>query len=262
LRKRVDKLFNITGLSKQSFIGKILRKSLKLVIPKDAVLPILQGPARGMKWLVGSSVNACWLGSYEFRKQQKILEYLQPGMVAYDIGAHAGFFTLIFSRIVGPSGKVYAFEPLPENIRFLRKHQELNKSNNVIIEPVAVSNKNEEICFYKDSQTYKGNIVNNNSDIIDNIKVESITIDHYIEINNKRSPDFIKMDVEGAESMVLTGMAKLMAIKKPILFIALHNEEVAKECSLILKKYNYEIFDLEGNATDISRTFIDEIIAP
>jgi FkbM family methyltransferase len=253
-------LFNITGLSKHSFIGKILRKSLKLVIPGGAVVPILQGPARGMKWLVGSSVNACWLGSYEFKKQQKILEFLKPGMMAYDIGAHAGFFTLIFSKVVGPSGKVYAFEPLPENIRFLRKHLELNKINNIIIEPVAVSNKNEEISFFKHSETYKGNILNKESDTLDNIKVVSITIDQYTE-TSKQYPDFIKMDVEGAESMVLTGMAKLLETKKPILFIALHNEEVTKECSLILKKYKYEIFDLEGNAIDLYRTFIDEIIA-
>jgi hypothetical protein len=115
-------VLNLTNFSSQSFLGRMLRKSLNLLVSKDAVIPILQGPGRGMKWIVGSSVNSCWLGSYEFKMQKSIVKYLRPGMIAYDIGAHVGFYTLLFSRIVRPHGKVYAFEPLPENIQFLQKY--------------------------------------------------------------------------------------------------------------------------------------------
>ncbi len=80
-----------------------------------------------MKWIVGSSNHGCWLGSYELKKQNQLVKYLKPGMIVYDIGAHVGFYTLIISKAVGPNGMVYAFEPFPDNIIFLKKHISLNK---------------------------------------------------------------------------------------------------------------------------------------
>ncbi len=137
----------------------MLKKSLDLVLSKDAVLPVLRGPVKGMKWIVGSSVHSCWLGSYEFLEQQAILRYLKPGMVAYDIGAHVGFYTLMFAKIVGPSGEVHAFEPYPENVRFLQKHLELNRLTNVILKPLAISDKSGEVEFYKSYTAFMGNIM-------------------------------------------------------------------------------------------------------
>jgi len=77
-------MINFSGLNANSRIGKILRKILKLT-PKGFVFPILQGPAKGMKWIVGSSNHGCWLGSYELKKQKQIVKYLKPCMVVYDI---------------------------------------------------------------------------------------------------------------------------------------------------------------------------------
>jgi FkbM family methyltransferase len=239
----------------------MLRKSLKLLVSKDAVIPILQGPSRGMKWIARSSVNSCWLGSYEFQKQKSIMKYLRPGMTAYDIGAHVGFYTLLFYNIVKPDGRVYAFEPLPENITMLKKHLTLNKMDNVVIEPVAVSNNNKEISFYKNTSTYKGNIVKKDAKSIDVVKFLSTTIDHYVYEEKNNPPDFVKMDIEGAELLALAGMIRVLQEKKPIIFLALHGEEVAKECCKILTRHQYTISDLEGRAIDINQTYVDEIIA-
>jgi len=254
-------LLNFSSMSSQSWLGRMLKQFLQRLIPRDAVLPIIHGPARGMKWLVSSSVYSCWLGSYEFKQQQTILKYLKPGMVAFDIGAHVGFYTLMFSKIVGLSGKVYAFEPLPDNYRILQKHLNLNSITNVITEPVAVSNKDDEVLFYISHNTYMGNIVNNTEEIMKSIYVYSISIDQYIDIKNKNYPNFVKMDVEGAEALALTGMKKLLQAKKPILFISLHNKEVAKECAMLLKGYNYTMLDLEGKSIDIHKVNAGEIIA-
>jgi FkbM family methyltransferase len=248
------------AINSQSLLGRMLKKSLDLLISKDTVVPVLRGPVKGMKWIVGSSVHSCWLGSYEFSEQQAILRHLKPGMAAYDIGAHVGFYTLMFSKIVGPSGEVHAFEPYPDNIRFLQRHIELNKLHNVVINSLAVSNKSGEIEFYKSYTAFMGNIMNK-LEWLDSLKVNAINLDQYININGNRPPDFVKMDVEGAESLVLAGMEELINIKKPILFISLHGEEVAKKCSIILKKYKYKTFDLEGNAVDIYQNYYNEIIA-
>ncbi|MBN8636124.1 MAG: hypothetical protein J0M07_12425 [Anaerolineae bacterium] len=99
---------NFSGISRQSLIGQLLRLPLALM-PKSARVPILQGALRGRWWIAGSSNHGCWLGSYEFDKQQRLSAHVQPGMVVYDIGAHVGFYTLLAAQLVGPGGHVFSF---------------------------------------------------------------------------------------------------------------------------------------------------------
>lgn len=101
-------------------------------------MPILQGPLRGKRWIVSSSTAGCWLGSYELDKQRRFATTLRPGHVVYDLGANAGFYTLLASKLVGRSGHVVAFEPLPENLAALRRHLELNGVDNVTVMDAAV----------------------------------------------------------------------------------------------------------------------------
>jgi len=117
-------------LHPDAWLGKLLRMPLK-VIPKNAVLPILQGPGRGLKWIVRSYNHGCWLGSYEFEKQAVMREIVRPGDVVYDIGAHVGYFSIIFGKLVGAAGSVYAFEPMRENYDFITQHIAINKISNV-----------------------------------------------------------------------------------------------------------------------------------
>ncbi|NQV00191.1 MAG: FkbM family methyltransferase [Parcubacteria group bacterium] len=120
----------------------MLRFPLKL-IPSGVVVPVMQGVLKGKKWVVGSGDNhGYWLGSYEYRMQSFFAETIKPGSVVYDIGANVGFYTLLASKIVGVQGRVFAFEPLPENIFYVRKHVELNHCDNVVIIEAAVSEKN------------------------------------------------------------------------------------------------------------------------
>lgn len=85
-------MINISKIDYRSSIGKLLRLPLKL-IPNSTVLPILQGKLKGKKWIKGSSINGCWLGIYEFDKQILFQDYIKAGMVVYDVGANAGFYT-------------------------------------------------------------------------------------------------------------------------------------------------------------------------
>src|SRR5580698_11236472 len=91
-------------------ISRTIRMPGRL-IPKSAIFRIRKGPNKGFKWVAGSSVHSCWLGTYELRKQYQLERRIRPGMTVYDIGANAGFYTLLFSRLVGATRTVYAFEP-------------------------------------------------------------------------------------------------------------------------------------------------------
>ncbi|HEV8435127.1 MAG TPA: FkbM family methyltransferase, partial [Thermoanaerobaculia bacterium] len=115
-----------------TFIGRLLRLPLRLV-PNGRVVRIKSGPLRGWRWITGSAPHGCWLGTYERDSQRAFMDNVHEGDVVYDIGANAGFFTLLASTLAGPRGLVFAFEPLPRNVALLERHVSLNGCENVRI---------------------------------------------------------------------------------------------------------------------------------
>ncbi|MBI2331372.1 MAG: FkbM family methyltransferase, partial [Chloroflexi bacterium] len=67
-----------------------------------------------------------WLGTYEPELQAALRDLARPGMTAYDVGAHIGYISLLLARAVSPSGRVFAFEPLPANLERLQANLTLN----------------------------------------------------------------------------------------------------------------------------------------
>ena len=133
-------MINFSKSAFNSPLGKLLRLPLKL-IPGKTVLPILQGPLKGKRWIKGSSINGCWLGTYELDKQVLFSKYIKHGMTVYDVGANVGLYSLLSSVLAGKEGKVFSFEPLPENISYLKKHIKLNNLTNVKVIVKAVNDK-------------------------------------------------------------------------------------------------------------------------
>ena len=109
---------NFSAVPHSSSLGKALRLPLRL-IPADAVLPVLQGPLRGMKWISGSSNHGCWLGSFEYHKQRLFDAAIKRKSVVCDIGANVGLYSLVASR---KAMRVIAVEPMLENVRYLERH--------------------------------------------------------------------------------------------------------------------------------------------
>ena len=133
-------MINWSAIDHRSISGRLLRLPARL-LPARTVVRIRRGPARGLRWIAGSSIHGCWLGTYELEKQVALQRFIQPNMTIYDIGAQAGFYTLLFSRSVGETGRVYAFEPCPYEARFLVDHVRANNLTNVTILQVAVSDR-------------------------------------------------------------------------------------------------------------------------
>jgi FkbM family methyltransferase len=232
---------SLVQISPRSWLGKVIRLPLRLV-SKKAVVPILSGPCRGMRWVVGANIHGCWLGTYEDAKQKIVQKYVRPGMVIYDIGANAGYYSLLFSRLVGPTGKVFAFEPLPGNLEFLRRHIEINRLSNVTVIPAAVSAEDGVGHFQVRAHNSMGAL----SDSKDDLQVQTRSLDQFLKDHPR--PDLIKMDIEGGESDALRGSRNLLQINKTTWFIAIHGAEAFRQCCEILGEAHLEPKPFEGSS--------------
>ncbi len=245
---------NFSGISRSSVLGFLLRLPLKLV-PKNAVVPVLQGKLRGKKWIAGSGNHGCWLGSYEFEKQQYIIQTIQADATVYDVGAHVGYYTLLFSEMVGDSGKVVAFEPLPNNIAYIKRHLELNNLHNVRLIEAAVADQPGKTYFQVAVSSSMGHITDTKT--TDTVEVDRVSLDDLIAQNNLPRPDYIKFDIEGAELLALQGALNTLQQHHPTVFLATHGKDVHAGCCALLSNLGYSLSTIDGSA--VMET--DEIVA-
>jgi FkbM family methyltransferase len=244
-------LANLSGISRETLIGKLLRAPLRL-IPRTTVLPILQGPLRGKKWIVGSGTHGCWLGSYEHSKQKLFQKTVKSGDVVYDVGANAGFYALLASVLAGEEGHVYAFEPLPENLNNLRKHLEMNRVKNCTLIDVAVSSANGEAMFDPSGDCSEAHLSRSGS-----VHVRTAALDTFVSRREIRPPNFMKIDIEGAEYDCLQGCVETIRTFRPIIFLATHGQDIHDACLRLLAELNYEVESLDERPATSS----DELIA-
>jgi len=188
---------------------------------------------------VGSAIQRCWLGFYEYEKQQWISREIRPNTVFWDIGANVGFYSLLASKLVG-SGKVFAFEPVPRNLSYLRKHLSLNCVTNVEVLPIAVSDRNGTSSFELEETGYMGHLSSEGK-----ITVPTATLDSLVEEGKVLPPDYVKMDIEGAELLALCGAARTFQRSRPILFLATHGRLIERECRHLIESWGYEWHSME-----------------
>jgi FkbM family methyltransferase len=225
-------------VSHRTLAGRVLRLPLR-AIPDNLVVPVLGGINRGMRWITGAgTTSGCWLGSYEEDHAPALQQVVRPGMVAYDLGANAGFYTLALSRIVGASGRVFSFEPDARNAHFLRRHIDLNKLQNVTVVQAAVSNSTKLVAFTG------WEVVQ-----VSAYLVPAISLDEFIAAGNS-APDFVKMDIEGAEVDALEGARNLLSKVRPDFLMATHTRELTASCKATLVQSGYRLtgFDCVSNA--------------
>ncbi|MGA3264798.1 MAG: FkbM family methyltransferase [Terracidiphilus sp.] len=239
---------NFSGISGKSMLGKILRYPLKL-IPSNATIPILQGPLRGKLWIAGSSIHGCWLGSYEYEKQKRFSAAIQPGYTVYDLGANVGFYSLLASVLAGPEGKVFSFEPVPRNLKFLHRHLELNKLTNFFVWDLAVGCSEGTASFDLGSNPSQGHLTAESHGAM---TVRTVTLDGLVASGKLPPPDLIKCDIEGAEYDALIGASGILEKYGPTIFLATHGLEAHRRCCGLLADLHYCLTSLNELPLDRS----------
>ncbi len=151
--------------------------------------------------------DSLFLGSHDYEPYESklMMGLLRPGDVAVDVGAMIGYYTVIFARYVGSQGRVYAFEPDPENHALLQENLQMNgyenvRTGNALVGAAAgrgrlwrsTANRGDHRAFPTEGRTA--------------LDVDVVALDEAID----EPVDLIKIDAQGSEAAVVEGMTDLI----------------------------------------------------
>lgn len=237
------------GIYRLPFVSQVIRSTLTNVAPDEAQEVNIAGGLLKGYWLLVrlQSEKPLWLGTHEPGLMDILVEHVRPGMVAYDIGGHAGYFAFAFAHLVGPSGLVYTFEPFPPNAHRIRTAIALNHTSaQVELVEAAVSDKTGTASFsFAPNQWAKGGLIERKGLVDKSIQVRTVSIDDFVYHDKHDEPDIVKMDVEGAEGLALKGMHDLLTHKRPTLIIEIHGQVAGFAVFDILADHHYLLRDVE-----------------
>jgi len=202
---------NVTGAAQENRRGLAARLARGSVIAGVHALQrvhSLEFPARavGGFWWIWRWRLEFLMEWFEWESVVWARRLIRQGMTVLDLGAHIGYYSRIFSRLVGPRGKVFAFEPNPENLYILRRNLSAPRYQNVEILPYAVSDRSETRKLYVSPGHSNHSLIRGFSQAEEEIDVRTVSIDAFLDGKDAAKVDFVKMDLEGSESAALLGM--------------------------------------------------------
>lgn len=194
---------------------------------------------------VGGNIDAG--GNTEIATRQKLYEFIRPGSVFYDVGAHDGLFALSVKRRE-PAAIVHAFEPQPD---ILRTNIAINGVD-VSIHPVAVGDKPGSIGMTTDQRS-SNHVVGPGS--IPMIRLDDLDIE---------PPSIIKMDIEGFEPQAIKGAQRILSTHRPIVITEINDcllryHSDLSETQSAMRNHGYSLHTLRGNELTRSGDNIVEI---
>lgn len=219
----------------------------------------MHGKAAGMQLRADPSRPGFALGTAEPDVQDFIAQNLSAGDVFYDVGAHVGFFTLLGARLVGSTGRVYSFEPSPENLIILRHNIKLNHLQQVDIVEAAVTDRTGRADLILGMSSDNSRLGDARAITGSSIRVRTISLDDAVQRHGFSPPSLVKIDAEGAEADVLRGMAQTVERHRPIVVCEVHEYTSAREAiSLVASAISREQ-EREGNEAGGMGPLVTEI---
>lgn len=179
----------------------------------------------------------CRLGIYEIHVQYAMANCLRPGHVMYDVGANFGFHALLASRLVGSTGQVIAFEPWPQNVIAMQDFLSMNNCCNVQCRQEAISAGTGSATFYGGSSLAQASLQHQEGPTT---QVASVTLDEVVKTSKR--PNFVLMDIEGAEVSALEGATGLISgSHPPTLLVEIHGAAELDAIRTKLRNVGYSL---------------------
>lgn len=252
---------------------KIIESDTAKIRPR--VVTVLDGPLANHRLFVSPQKSHIWqdmvLGIYD----RFIYDWLKKhfdlaNKIVWDVGAHVGYHSLALAALIGEKGRVVAFEPNQYNqkrfIKNLRLNPDLSKRIKVIKSALSDKNGTTEFIFCdqvedtRSSGSHLGNIIPPEKPSVYNdfgkMKVKTYRADTLVFRKTISPPSIIKIDVEGAEELVIRGAEKIIRKYKPILFIEVHGILQMYALGKILTKLKYDLDLLDDAGGSLNRCFV------
>jgi FkbM family methyltransferase len=187
-----------------------------------------------------------WRGEHETQVQDAICAVVRAGAVVYDIGSHVGTIALGTARLVGPQGRVVAFEGDPDNAATLRESSLRNHLEGCleVVDRAAWSYTASHGIPFRRGGTRRsqgGVEVNGQGPVVGTgevIMVPAVTLDDFLAAGGP-PPQLVKIDVEGGEYEVLDGGTNLFRNQRPLIIAEVHHDQAAKKIDTWLEQYRY-----------------------
>ncbi len=211
---------------------------------------------------VGLSHMLLLNGEYEKHETILLKNLIKKGDVFLDVGANFGYYTLLASKLVGKTGKVFSFEPDPYNFSILQRNIKINNCANVLCVNKAVGERDEKIYFYIDADNLgRHNIISNWSN--HKLSVDKISLDNFFQKGIR--VDLVKIDIEGVEELAISGMKKIIQTNKQIkLLIEFFPERIRQNklnpnnLNKLINSFGFSIYEVRQSG--ITKTSFNEVL--
>lgn len=265
------KLWNASPASLLRSASYRIRHALKLTQSVPRWHRIERGPAGGMEMLLSNEWPDMKAGRFDAFLYDALNDRtFLNGSTIWDVGAHVGYHTLSFAKLVGDRGKVISFEPNPYNYARLLSNVTRNRlvAERITLERYALADQTTEMELQVSAdvdgamsscthlRTAEPPL---NAEVYHEfscVRVPVTTVDDLIAARSGIAPRLMKIDVEGAEHLVLSGAKKCLAAVRPTLMIEVHNITCMFEIMGILNEAEYRCRILNSEQTSKSRCFL------
>lgn len=218
----------------------------------------------GVGWMLDEKLlidRSIMNGGWELPSTAAVRRVVKSEQTALDIGANIGWYTVILSRIVGPKGRVVAFEPMPEPAEITRRHISMNSLSNASLHEIALDDRDhdDEVTFgYAWPLDPLKDPVQQNAAL-----VHFRRLDRVADEIGLSHVDFIKIDVDGYEARLLRGADSVLRRDHPVILLEVCDYTLrwAAGKPQVRKghpEYGVETRKMIAHLTDIGYRFLDE----
>lgn len=248
---KISKMLTGTGLSKIRSVMVIYRYLHRILLPKTRIKLIDVQEHKMYVDIADMGVVPALIenGIYHACMTGLFRNKIKDGMVCVDVGANIGYCTLIMAGLAGRSGKVFAFEPEPNNFELLIRNIKLNGYDNVDAIQKAVCNNDKSVDLFLDETSLAGHSLASIGK--KHIKVEGQSLDSFFA-GYQRKINLVKIDVEGAELSVINGMDRIIRENKDLTIITEFFPDAMekfgdspKKLLNVLCEYGFQLYDLD-----------------
>lgn len=197
-----------------------------------------------------------------------LTNHIGAGDTVIDIGANIGFYSLISANIVGPSGRVIGFEPMPFLHHHAAKSAQENAFQHCILHNVAlgIETGSAQLVYAPGSPNWGGAFLSFDGSVLPDHACETVRVHRLSEYLEGVRPNLVKIDIEGGEYLVMSEAKDIIAATKPIILSEIHSAQLRRVSGVssaeyieLIKGIGYRCFEISSSGKPDIELYGDEL---